>query len=41
MKIEYKVIALSIIIGLLVWVIDAVVDYFYFLSRAIPERADS
>jgi len=44
MKIEYKVIALSIIIGLLFWVIDAVVDYFYFYQEPfqnvlIPEAS--
>jgi PAS domain S-box-containing protein len=42
MKIEHKVIALSIIIGLFVWVIDAVLDYLYiyqepFQSVLIPE----
>ncbi|MCE8423690.1 MAG: PAS domain S-box protein, partial [Candidatus Methanoperedens sp.] len=42
MKIEYKVIAVSIIIGLFVWIIDAVVDYLYFYkepfqSVLIPE----
>ncbi|CAG1003294.1 two-component system, cell cycle sensor histidine kinase and response regulator CckA [Methanosarcinales archaeon] len=42
MKIEYKVIAVSIIIGLFVWVIDATMDYLYyykepFLSVLIPE----
>ena len=44
MKIEYKVIALSIIIGLFVWVIDAFVDYFYFYQEPfqnvlIPEAS--
>ena len=42
MKIEHKVIALSIIISLFVWIIDAVVDYLYyykepFQSLLIPE----
>ncbi len=42
MKIEYKVIALSIIIGLFAWVIDAVIDYLYFYKESfqgvlIPE----
>ena len=42
MKIEHKVIALSIIIGLFVWIIDAVIDnlYFYkepFQNLLIPE----
>ncbi len=35
MKIEHKVIALSIIIGLFVWVIDAVLDSLYFYKEPI------
>ncbi len=30
MKTKYKVVALSIVFGLFVWVIDAVLDYFIF-----------
>ena len=41
MKIEHKVIALSIIFALFVWIIDAILDYLYFYKEPfrllIPE----
>ena len=37
MKIEYKIIILSIMFGLTVWVLDAAIDARYFYERTFTE----